>query len=874
MSLSKRINGRGNEPQAAPSPEDEQTLSRRGRSYIEQINRLKTLSKAQTALLKAHLQTKITRMNGLLRKALDALKHSGRYNGLYAEIESGLALLKLHELEVDVKSVQLELSAELAILREAVENPPPVADVSDEEVQKLTKEIDELKSQLAAAKSRGAAASSDAPPPLPAPGGLDGVSADKIRSLESDNVALRGLLKEAKNELVDLNVRMSKMVTQEEVTKAAASSAAANAEIEALKREVERSREQLREKNGAAAAANSSEVESLRQEVSRTQAGLNEKSGECAALSSQLGALKAELMQARDDLTDKLSKISLYMAEIAALKSASASAGSDAEKLNRDIADLKRSAAAAAEEYQAKLAAQQKKLTLEGDARVSELEKRLETEKEEMMEALAQEVEDVEKRLNDDKNQLTAENERLAAERATMAKSFGAMKNSNRMIISKLGQVKSSARELGLSKNRLSEEVKKYFTDFKSDLRTQFSQPVMFKLRGIDAHIGELKKKYKREMMERKKLHNVIQELKGNIRVYLRCRPPTTREIEQFGDDALCVSFPDDGQIRVVNDKGREKIWDFDEVFGLDSTQEAIYPEVSELVTSVLDGYNVCIFAYGQTGSGKTYTMAGPDHDRGVNLRALNELFEKSTLRTEESRDTIQVSVLEVYNEMIHDLLVASNDEKLEIRQGEFGNYVPGLSTVPVNSLAEVRSLLQTADRNRSQACTNMNEHSSRSHMILSVSVISENLATGVVSRGKLHLVDLAGSERLDKSGATGQALKEAQNINKSLSALGDVIQARAQKQGHVPFRNSTLTYLLQDSLSQDSKTLMFVCISPVLYNADESFCSLNFAARVKTVELGRASKNVSAAKAPAAAGSGKPPARKPTPSPVPPASR
>jgi kinesin family protein C2/C3 len=106
--------------------------------------------------------------------------------------------------------------------------------------------------------------------------------------------------------------------------------------------------------------------------------------------------------------------------------------------------------------------------------------------------------------------------------------------------------------------------------------------------------------------------------------------------------------------------------------------------------------------------------------------------------------------------------------------------------------------------------------------------------------------VDLAGSERLDKSGATGVALKEAQNINKSLSALGDVIAARAMKQGHIPFRNSTLTYLLQDSLSQDSKTLMFVCVSPVIYNAEETFCSLNFASRVRSVELGKASKNVS----------------------------
>lgn len=116
--------------------------------------------------------------------------------------------------------------------------------------------------------------------------------------------------------------------------------------------------------------------------------------------------------------------------------------------------------------------------------------------------------------------------------------------------------------------------------------------------------------------------------------------------------------------------------------------------------------------------------------------------------------------------------------------------------------------------------------------MMLTATIVSEFKQTGVVTRGKLNLVDLAGSERINKSGAQGQALKEAQNINKSLSALGDVIAARAQKNAHIPFRNSTLTYLLQDSLSQDSKTLMIVCISPVVYNAEETFCSLNFAAR------------------------------------------
>jgi len=178
------------------------------------------------------------------------------------------------------------------------------------------------------------------------------------------------------------------------------------------------------------------------------------------------------------------------------------------------------------------------------------------------------------------------------------------------------------------------------------------------------------------------------------------------------------------------------------------------------------------------------------------------------------------------------------------VRHGEHGNHVPGLTVMVVSNLEDVFQLLAMADTNRSSATTNMNEHSSRSHMMLTVTIISESKLTGQISRGKLNLVDLAGSERINKSGATGTALKEAQNINKSLSALGDVIAARASKQAHVPFRNSTLTFLLQDCLSQDSKTLMIVCVSPILYNAEETFCSLNFAARVRTVELGKAGKN------------------------------
>jgi len=230
---------------------------------------------------------------------------------------------------------------------------------------------------------------------------------------------------------------------------------------------------------------------------------------------------------------------------------------------------------------------------------------------------------------------------------------------------------------------------------------------------------------------------------------------------------------------------------------------------------------------------GKTYTMSGPSNSKGVNTRSLAELFARSAARSADIRDAFSVNVLEVYNEEVYDLLVdPTNCTKLEVRHGEHGNFVQGLTNIEVDSLENVMDLLAVADKNRSQASTNLNEHSSRSHMIVTVSVTSENLLTGITTRGKLNLVDLAGSERIQKSGVTGQALKEAQNINKSLSALGDVIAARVAKQTHIPFRNSTLTFLLQDSLSHDSKTLMIVCASPVMSSVDETFCSLNFASR------------------------------------------
>ncbi|KAF6288285.1 kinesin family member C3 [Rhinolophus ferrumequinum] len=207
---------------------------------------------------------------------------------------------------------------------------------------------------------------------------------------------------------------------------------------------------------------------------------------------------------------------------------------------------------------------------------------------------------------------------------------------------------------------------------------------------------------------------------------------------------------------------------------------------------------------------------------------------------------TITVSVAEIYNEVLRDLLGQEPQEKLEIRLCPDGSgqlYVPGLTEFQVQSVDDINKVFEFGHTNRTTEFTNLNEHSSRSHALLIVTVRGVDCSTGLRTTGKLNLVDLAGSERVGKSGAEGSRLREAQHINKSLSALGDVIAALRSRQGHVPFRNSKLTYLLQDSLSGDSKTLMVVQVSPVEKNTSETLYSLKFAERVRSVELGPGSR-------------------------------
>ncbi|XP_013864244.1 kinesin-like protein KIFC3 [Austrofundulus limnaeus] len=357
----------------------------------------------------------------------------------------------------------------------------------------------------------------------------------------------------------------------------------------------------------------------------------------------------------------------------------------------------------------------------------------------------------------------------------------------------------------------------------------------------------DLLEKYRKEVALRRKYHEQLVELKGNIRVLCRVKPVLKEDQHEDGQSVAVTTDPNNESSVTVLSKGKSRIFELDKVFHPQAKQEEVFQEIEPLVTSCIDGYHVCIFAYGQTGSGKTYTMEGSVENPGINQRALKHLFSEIEERKDMWSYTVTVSSVEIYNEVLRDLL-SKDGEKLDIKIHPDGTghlHVPGLRVIEVKSFQHIKKILATARRNRITFGTQMNQHSSRSHALLCITVQGTDLATGSKTTGKLNLVDLAGSERVWKSGAEGDRLKEAQNINRSLLALGDVIQALRARQTHIPFRNSRLTYLLQDSLGKGSKTVMVVQVSALDSNVGETLCSLKFAQRVCKVELGPAARKI-----------------------------
>ncbi|KAI9342597.1 P-loop containing nucleoside triphosphate hydrolase protein, partial [Obelidium mucronatum] len=350
------------------------------------------------------------------------------------------------------------------------------------------------------------------------------------------------------------------------------------------------------------------------------------------------------------------------------------------------------------------------------------------------------------------------------------------------------------------------------------------------------------------------------------VKVIVRCRPFSEKEkagghscIVEINRELATVSIHDPRSSTNPAAADPPKTFTFDSVFDWTSKQMDVYNRTARpIVESVLNGYNGTVFAYGQTGTGKTFSMEGirdvPDL-RGIIPNAFEHIFSHISLSSASTQYLVRASYLEIYNEDILDLLNPKAG-KLELKErADVGVYVKDLRTFVIKDVEEMDRLMSFGNKNRSVGATEMNATSSRSHSIFSITVEASDKLTGPsgggaqkqggggeeegrIRAGKLHLVDLAGSERQAKTGATGDRLKEATKINLSLSALGNVISALVDgKSSHIPYRDSKLTRLLQDSLGGNAKTLMIATLSPASYNYDETLSTLRYANRAKNIK-------------------------------------
>ncbi|XP_048096228.1 kinesin-like protein KIF3B [Alosa alosa] len=331
-----------------------------------------------------------------------------------------------------------------------------------------------------------------------------------------------------------------------------------------------------------------------------------------------------------------------------------------------------------------------------------------------------------------------------------------------------------------------------------------------------------------------------------SVKVVVRCRPMNEKERAANYERVVSVDVKL-GQVAVRNPRGSSppKVFTFDSVYDWNSKQVDLYDETFRpLVDSVLLGFNGTIFAYGQTGTGKTYTMEGVRNDperRGVIPNSFEHIFTHIS-RSQNQQYLVRASYLEIYQEEIRDLLSKDQSRRLELKERpDTGVYVKDLSSFVTKSVREIEHVMNVGNQNRSVGATNMNEHSSRSHAIFVITI--ECSETGVdgenhIRVGKLNLVDLAGSERQTKTGAQGERLKEATKINLSLSALGNVISALVDgRSTHIPYRDSKLTRLLQDSLGGNARTVMVANIGPASYNVEETLTTLRYSNRAKNIK-------------------------------------
>ncbi|CAI0403747.1 unnamed protein product [Linum tenue] len=401
-------------------------------------------------------------------------------------------------------------------------------------------------------------------------------------------------------------------------------------------------------------------------------------------------------------------------------------------------------------------------------------------------------------------------------------------------LVSKLHRLKDKvklAKEDYLELRQEASDLQEY-SNAKLDRVTRYLGVLAEKSRKLDQVALESEARISPLIGEKRRLFNELVTARGNIKVFCRARP-------LFEDEGhSVVEFPDESSIRINTGddafSNPRKDFEFDRVYGPHVGQAELFTDVQPFVQSALDGYNVAMFAYGQTRSGKTYTMEGSSHERGLYARCFEELFDLANSdSTSASRFNFYVTVFELYNEKVRDLLAESeiSSQKIQMGSAEFSIELEGLK---VDNPLDFSRVLKAAIQCRGNDASKFNV----SHLIVSIHVHYNNMITGENLHSKLSLVDLAGTEGLITEEDSGERVTDLLHVMKSLSALGDVLSALTTKKEDIPYGNSVLTRILADSLGGSSKTLMILNICPNAANLSETMASLNFCARARNSVL------------------------------------
>ncbi|XP_043697529.1 kinesin-like protein KIN-14B, partial [Telopea speciosissima] len=411
-----------------------------------------------------------------------------------------------------------------------------------------------------------------------------------------------------------------------------------------------------------------------------------------------------------------------------------------------------------------------------------------------------------------------------------------------------LSQSDSSKNGLAAKVQKLKEQVKHTREDYmelrqeandlqeysnaKLDRVTRYLGVLADRTRKLDQIALEAEARVSPLVNEKKRLFNELFTAKGNIRVFCRTRP-------LFEDEgSSIVEFPDDFTIRINTGddslSNSKKDFEFDRVYGPYVGQGELFHDVQPFVQSALDGYNVSIFAYGQTHSGKTHTMEGSSYDRGLYVRSFEELFDLSNSdTTSASRFNFYVTIVELYNEQVRDMLSETRSSLPKVRMGLPDSFVE-LAQEKVENPLDFSKVVKAGLQYRGTDMAKFNV----SHLVITIHIHYSNWITRENMYSKLSLVDLAGSEGLLVEDASGEHVTELLHVTYSLSALGDVLSSLTSKKDIVPYENSRLTKMLADSLGGSSKTLMIVNVCPNTSNLSETLSSLNLSSRARNAEL------------------------------------